>query len=753
VRLVARVPAGQCVCRTEMQSGRNVPPSVPGAGLTWVTTGARFSRMSAILAPPAQSEHSPAIQQPSPEAARRRFTQAVIAGILLVTLPYLWILWVQWDPGASFLRVVAPSNFYDLQARAMFSGHLYVPNGALGIEAFVHSGRQYTYFGLFPSLLRMPILIFTHALDGRLTGASILLAWLVTAVFSSVLLWRLRLMTRGQAALGWAEAASYGLFVATITGGSVLVALAAEPWVYNEDFAWSVALTIASLFALLGVLERPSWGRVLGAGVLILAANLDRAPTGYACVIGAGLIAVWFKLGREGEENRRWFWPMLGVAVVPFAVSCAVTYAKFGIPVGLPMADQVWAHLNEHRRYFLAANGGKAFSPAFVPTTAIAYLQPFGIRFSDVFPFITNPTTLPTIYAGAVFDQTYQTASIPSTMPLLFLLSCWGTVSAFRPRPVGRLSLTRIPLLAAIAGTAGVLMWGYIADRYMADFMPFLILAGAIGMIDLWRRIEGRSRRASWYLLGGVTVLAAFSVVVNMATAVEPNPEWTTYQFRSYLAAQDQHSVQSVSSTVHHGATLPYWAPAGQIFDVGNCSGLYYSTGETYNTVPGQQDQHLTWKPVTQQPDINHTISITVNNPNLPTPVPLLTYGKTTLVMERAGTGYARLRIENPGGPQYAWPATTGGSFAVARGYVAWFDVMTDPNLHSIVVRWAGAFVIGHYLAGDGPAVVQASQATPGSPAPSVTVSDVTTQAESMYPFDASALPTDQQLCRTLTHS
>ncbi len=150
-----------------------------------------------------------------------------------------------------------------------------------------------------------------------------------------------------------------------------------------------------------------------------------------------------------------------------------------------------------------------------------------------------------------------------------------------------------------------------------------------------------------------------------MATAVEPNPEWTTYQFRSYLAAEDQHSVQSVSATIRHGATLPYWAPAGQIFDVGNCSGLYYSTGETYNTVPGQQDQHLTWKPVTQQPDINHTISITVNNPNLPTPVPLLTYGKTTLVMERAGPGYARLRIENPGGPQYAWPATTGGSFAV----------------------------------------------------------------------------------------
>src|SRR6202041_1978826 len=124
-------------------------------------------------------------------------------------------------------------------------------------------------------------------------GPSILLAWVVTGVSSSVLLWRLRLMMVGQAALGRMEAASYGLFVAVIAGGSVLVNLASEPWVYNEDFAWSVALTTASLFALLGVLERPTWKRVLGAGVLVLAVNLDRTPTGYACVIGAGLIALW----------------------------------------------------------------------------------------------------------------------------------------------------------------------------------------------------------------------------------------------------------------------------------------------------------------------------------------------------------------------------------------------------------------------------------------------------------------------------
>ena len=86
---------------------------------------------------------------------------------------------------------------------------------------------------------------------------------------------------------------------------------------------------------------------------------------------------------------------MFAVALVAFAGSCIVTYAKFGTPIGLPMADQVWAMVNAHRRYFLAANDGKAFSVGFLPSTITAYLQPFGIRFSTLFPFVSTPVHRP----------------------------------------------------------------------------------------------------------------------------------------------------------------------------------------------------------------------------------------------------------------------------------------------------------------------------------------------------------------------
>ena len=487
---------------------------------------------------------------------RRYFTIAAVVATGVMAVPFLWVLTDLWSHSADPFRSVPSAYFYDIQARAMFHGHLSLSRAQLGIEGFVHDGRTYTYFGIFPSLLRMPILLVTSRFDGDLTPASMGLAWLMTAIFSSLLLWRLRIVTRGRAVLGRAEAASFGVLVATILGGSVWVYLAATPFVFNEDFAWSIPLTVGSLLALLGMVERPTAGRVWASGILILLANLNRTPTGYACVIGALLVALWYSFGRGGASNRRWGVPMFAVALVAFGASSLVTYAKFGTPVGLPMADQVWALVNAHRRYFLAANDGKAFSFGFLPSTVVAYLQPFGIRFSTLFPFISTPAA-PAAAIGAVLDETYPTASAPATMPLLVLLAFWGTITAFRPKAIIPFRLTRIVLVTGAAATAGVLLWGYISERYLADFMPFLIVAGGVGLIDVWRRFEGRSRRARGSVLAIISVLAVYCVVANFAIAVEPAPQMTSAQIQDFVSTEDSLSISSLANSVQHGTTLP----------------------------------------------------------------------------------------------------------------------------------------------------------------------------------------------------
>ena len=669
----------------------------------------------------------PAAGAPPVAASRRRFTRAAVIGVAIVTIPYLWVLWDLWTGAPNPLRVVSPSNFYDLQARAMFSGHLYVPSGALGIEAFVHAGHHFTYFGIFPSLIRMPILAVTHHFDTRLTAPSMLVAWLLTGLFSSLLIWRSRIMVRGDAAMGRAEAASFGVLIATITGGSVVVAIAANPWVYNEDFAWSIALTTGSMFALLGLIERPSWRRVVFSGVLVLATSLNRTPAGYACIIGAFLVAAWFAFGRGGPENKRWTVPVALVGLVAFAANCLVTYAKFGLPIGLPMADQVWAQVNAHRRQFLAANGGKAFSVGFLPSTLSAYLNPGGLHFGSVFPYISLPTTPARTVGNVVLDQTYATSSIPTSMPLLFLLSIWGLVTAFRPRPLGRLGAMRLLVLTAAAASAGVLVWGYIAESYLSDFMPFLILASAIGMIDIWRRLDGRSTGVRNTVLAVCAVLGAFSVAANLAIAWAPTPEWTVAQVHQFVNEQNTLNPSALRSTVVRGETLPYYAPAGTLFIVGACQGLYRSTGVDYTNVPGQQIQHLTWAPIEQAPGINHTIDVTSSLPlgGLDHAVPLLTFGASTLVLEPFGPKQVRLRVENAGAANVSWPSAAGWAFPLTKKTHRFF-VMTDPHMHAIEVRWGSYFMIGHYLGGTGPAVVQSTHAWPDGTTPPVAVSDAT---------------------------
>ena len=300
------------------------------------------------------------------------FRRAAIVAVAATAIPYLWVLSDLWSSSPSLLRTASQngyaSNFYDLQARAMLAGRLSLPGSSLGLEAFVHDGRTYTYFGLFPSLLRIPVLLVTHSLDGRLTALSMLAAWLVTALFASLLIWRVRVMTRGGVPLAATETVALGAVVAAITGGSVLVFLAASPNVFSEDLAWSVAVTVGSLFALLGVLERPSTRRVVFSGLLILAASLTRAPAGYACVIGAVLTSVWFASGQSGAENRGRWAPVLAAGIVPLTVGCAVNLAAFGVPFGRPNG------------YFGGPNGGPEFSLRFLPSTLDAYLRPDGIR-------------------------------------------------------------------------------------------------------------------------------------------------------------------------------------------------------------------------------------------------------------------------------------------------------------------------------------------------------------------------------------
>ena len=125
--------------------------------------------------------------------------RALAAGSLTALAIDLWMLA---GPHWSLTRDTAPLGaFYDVQGRAFLDGHLAVPPSAVGFEGFDVGGATYIYYGPVLALLRLPVLLVTHRLDGRLTQLSMLLALGVLLVAAGDLYERVRRLVRPDAAV------------------------------------------------------------------------------------------------------------------------------------------------------------------------------------------------------------------------------------------------------------------------------------------------------------------------------------------------------------------------------------------------------------------------------------------------------------------------------------------------------------------------------------------------------------------------
>jgi hypothetical protein len=531
-------------------------------------------------------EHERARLERDPDVIR--FTRYAIAGIVGSCIP---MLLVAWNFGLERVRTTLPnavlSNLYDIQARAIMAGDLSVPKGSLGIEGFVIGGREYMYFGPLPALLRIPVLAITNRFDNRLTIPSLLIAWIVFVTFSALLLWRVRVIMRGETKLSRSEATAYAILMAAVGGGSVLVYLVALPLVYEEAQIWGAAMAIGALFAIVGVLERLTVGRLLAAGLLTTGAILSRPPDGWGCCLILGGAAVLILIRSRGRDLR-WAGAVLAAGAVPLIIGIAINWAKFRTPFVVPYEDQVWTRLSLQRRQALAANGGRIFGPQFLPSTLVAYLRPDGIRFSSIFPFISLPARPAPSYGGAFLDLTYRTGSVPSFMPLLSLLGGWGLFAAFRRRVSKDIASLRLVVLGAAVIPVGVLFVGYIAHRYASDFLPVLVITSTIGIVDIAKRWAGWSRRRRVIGLGIMAALATFGILANLAVAMTASAQTSGGQTLNNLIGIEKRvsdwSGQPLNGYVERGSTLPDRSAPDRLRVIGDCHAVYVATGDRYET-------------------------------------------------------------------------------------------------------------------------------------------------------------------------
>jgi hypothetical protein len=521
----------------------------------------------------------------------------------------------------------AYADFFDIQAEALSRGNLALPPNSLGLEAFIVDGREQMYFGLFPALARLPITVFTDAFSGRLTIVSSLFAWLLFVVSAWALVDRALPHLLGDEPTA-TRAPLTILWKVAIALGTPMLMLAGPVWVFSEAIMWGVASCTLVQYRLLRELEDSSARNQWWLGGALALAVLNRPTLGLGCllVVMAVVAVRSWRHRRFGPGEQR----LAGGSAAALLLLVTPNLLRFGRPLGPPMELQVLSQVDEQRMRMLEYAGGDFVDPRYLPTNLLAYLRPDGMSVTSRFPFLDTPHQLPHVFGGAVYDITYRTPSLPASTPLLFGLGVLGLVLgvvALRRQPAARWLF--VVAAMGVPAAATLLIWGFLAPRYLADFVVTLLPLSVVGLAGVIRYVDDRSDTARrWFVVVAVAV-AGWSMAANIAMALSASfltgPDGGVDEL---VALQGRDGYWTSDDTVRHDAVDGFSferdapPPVAQIVVLGDCAGAWYSTGEPVDP----------WLTLGYGPnDFREVFTVEVDErASLPVEVPLATFSNVS---------------------------------------------------------------------------------------------------------------------------
>lgn len=522
-----------------------------------------------------------------------RIQQASIAGSLIGGLFYFAVLLdLRWSPGRTAVPLGYASNFFDIQARSLLAGRLDVPRSSLGIEGFEIGEQTFMYFPPFPALARVPIFLITDEFDGKLTLLSMATAWIIFAVLATRLVWLISDVLLERREPSRAEAVGSTALIALLTGGTVLTFDASLPWVYHEVYAWAITTVVGALYWLIRVIRDPVGRNIAWLTAFATAAAWTRTTGGLA-VIGAIIVAaIWSRStadNKQGSTENRvhpigQHHRLAIAAVVPLVASVGLNLVKFNHLYMFPLEHQAWTKYSERRRMALEVNGGTITGPQFLPDNFHAYFGLPGLRLTEHFPWVSLPAEPPPLDGFAFFDQTYRTASVTATSPLLLAL-----VLVAIPSLLGKPSTWRVlvpPLLGSLAVGLPVMMYGYIAYRYTSEFVPALVVGGILGFWSLAPRLLRQSGWIRGLTLTCLVTLTVYSLTLHailgltLSAVTQGGDQLQRFVHTQRLVSGGPDSPQS--RLITSVAELPPAAAPDTLAILGQCRGLYLGTGDRY---------------------------------------------------------------------------------------------------------------------------------------------------------------------------
>lgn len=378
-----------------------------------------------------------------------------LSAIALCAIIYAWFLsFGTFELFGEALRARA----FDSLALSILEGRADVDPDAITWEGYEIRGRRYMYFGIFPALLRLPLLLIFPETYGGWPRLSVLVA-LTGAVAAFASSARLALAERQPDSLSrdllTASVVAFGL-------ASPLVYLAASARIYHEAMAWGLFWHIWAVRLYLGAIwdRGEATSQLAGLSICAAGALLSRATFAPSSYLLLALAACKALAGRRSGLGATLACALPALAGI--ALQLWYNYARFGA-----------ISTFHHPSYIEVEPLGGVFNLARVPDALYNYLFPRAAAFLPHRPFVVMPK--PHYFDQSIFFFWKEEAFPLSIGSVWLILGAAAGLAA-----LGRVRAPRWLAAALLAHLPqALLMLGYYAvnERYSAELLAPLVIA------------------------------------------------------------------------------------------------------------------------------------------------------------------------------------------------------------------------------------------------------------------------------------
>ncbi len=357
-------------------------------------------------------------------------------------------------------------------------------------EGFGIDGKVYAYFGIFPALLRLPLVLLGGG-GLQVARISCLLA-LGIFVWANIRIAGLVIETAEKSRLST-------IWIVSLLYSGPQIYLLSSAWIFHEPEFWGAAL--AALFNLFALKAGAAghWPQDRNLAVLALLAGLTlltRAPAGMGLYAA---LSIFILMALGNVTAWRHCIPAIALAIAGLAAAATVNQARWGDPLVFARMDKQIIAASSHQIEVMRERG--VLSPSRIPFSSFYYLS--GLPMKEQF--------------AAYIDRNYGIVEGPRIPILLasphaFLLAGYGCIALIRSR-----RLASVPVILLMGQTLGallVLSFSSLTLRYTIDLWGALGVAALVGLKSL---TESPPRRSKTMLMAS---LAALGIAVSLLTLV-----------------------------------------------------------------------------------------------------------------------------------------------------------------------------------------------------------------------------------------